>query len=380
MAAPRSTRARPAAAAACIARVAVTPLRVRRFSIPVYNASAQLLGVAFGERTANGSYYPAYGTCENRCRAQSYAVRAPDRLAITNLAVANVHYPPSQPAAFPEYALATNMVALFGGGGNSPNGLDMRSDERSPDLSFIGPSYCLVLRSCFAAPTLPDCIAAGAGTPGVLRVSSVGLYGDAFFRSFPVQYADSNGDVGFALGAASSLATLATTCANDAYVLALAGAGGASSYGGWTPTWSDAGAGVLMGYTRQVRRGYCGYAGVVHCLALNFVCLDSCQTAAVPVAAAALSPMSRETRTRAIYTGAATNYNVWYRTLARRCSAPPTPRRARPAATWASPLRRTPSPRRRRGGVRTSARSSRTRSASSMLLSQPPHQHFGRRS
>lgn len=55
----------------------------------MYNAATTLLGVAFGERNANGSYYPAYGTCEDRCKAQSYAVRAPDRLAMTNLGLLN---------------------------------------------------------------------------------------------------------------------------------------------------------------------------------------------------------------------------------------------------------------------------------------------------
>jgi hypothetical protein len=156
---------------------------------------------------------------------------------------------PSRVALSTEAALAVNVVALFGGGGNSASGMDMKSDERSPDLSFIGPACCVVFRSCFSAPTLPDCIAAGPGTAGVVRVSSAGLYGDARFRSFPVPWANSNGDVKFTLGTVPLL-TFATTCATDPMVAAYATAGNA--YGGWTPTWSDPYAGYMHTYTHQV--------------------------------------------------------------------------------------------------------------------------------
>ena len=66
---------------------------ILRYTVPVYDATATLLGVAFGERNANGTYYPSHGSCEDRCRAQSYAVRAADRLAATNHALLNAPVP-----------------------------------------------------------------------------------------------------------------------------------------------------------------------------------------------------------------------------------------------------------------------------------------------
>lgn len=158
---------------------------------------------------------------------------------------------PARVAASPEAVLAETIVGMVGGGGGTGIVLDMRSDWRSPDLAYVGPNFCVVYRSCFAAPTMPDCIAAGAGTPGVVRVSSAGLYGDAAFRSFAVPMANSMGDLRFALGS-QPLMTLATSCANDPYVTTLGAVGGAGAYGGWVPAWTDAWAGVVESYTRQM--------------------------------------------------------------------------------------------------------------------------------
>ena len=68
---------------------------ISSFNIPVSDASGVMMAIAFGERNANGTYYPAYGTCEDRCHEQSYATRVGNRLAELSVAAVNAPYTPA---------------------------------------------------------------------------------------------------------------------------------------------------------------------------------------------------------------------------------------------------------------------------------------------